>query len=70
MQRESQKDRKSGGANRSLKIAFFLAGAVLIAVILTGLALKLLFGVRFDREAHECKHIYRPRISSNRLLWA
>ena len=48
MRRESEKDRKLGGANRSMKIAFSLFGAVLIAVLLTCLALKLLFGVHFN----------------------
>lgn len=57
MQGEPQRDRKSKRASRSMKIAISLFGVLLIAVVLTCLALKMLFGVRFD--------VRRPRMQTH-----
>jgi hypothetical protein len=48
MQVGPEKYHNSGRLDRSMKIVFSLVAVVLVMVALTCLALKLLFGVRFD----------------------
>jgi hypothetical protein len=48
MQEQTPKNHTTEGHNRYMKIAFTLVAVVLVMVALTCLALKLLFGVRFD----------------------
>lgn len=57
MQGEPQRDRKSKSANRPMKIAFSILGVLLITLVLTCLALKMLFGVHFD--------VGRPRMQTH-----
>src|SRR5277367_620045 len=56
-QRVLQRDKKSKGANRSMKIAFSLFSVLLIAVVVICLTLKMLFGVHF--------HVGRPRMRAH-----